>query len=320
MVRACQGTVGCGCVLGAVAVLAAVPAFAHSLAPVGLDLLWTRWSFDPVVLAPMLLGLWLYVRGGRELRARFGRLPRTVPPARIAAFLFGQALLVIALFSPLEALSGTVMSAHMVQHVLLIAVAPPLLLAGRPEIVAFWGLPASTRRGIARERRFRAALATLRAVAHPLPASLLSGAALWIWHAPGPFEAVRASEWLHRLEHASFFFTALLFWRCLIGTARRPAAAAAGAAAALVAMVHGGFLAALIGLSPTVLFPASTEGAPLCGLTPLEDQQLAGAIMWVPAGAIYLIAGLVLAARVLAVPEPARALAGAAEKPKAVGS
>lgn len=251
----------------------------------------------------MLAATAIYLRGWRRLLRRRGREPAAAGPFAPSLFLWGQIVLVIALLSPLAALDG-LFTAHMVQHVLLAALAPPLLLAGRPDLFGLYGLPQPWRRALFRSRAARAGLAALAAAARPLPAAVLHGAALWLWHAPTAFEAAERSAWLHALEHFSFFATALLFWRGIIG-ARRPAAALAGAGSALATLVHSGFLAALLVFSPAVLYPDATAGAPLWGLTPLEDQQLAGVVMWVPAGLVYLLAGLVLAGRVIA-PHPSR--------------
>ncbi|HEV7253477.1 MAG TPA: cytochrome c oxidase assembly protein [Mesorhizobium sp.] len=243
-----------------------------------------------------------YVAGWWRLVRRLGREPAAAGPFAPACFLCGQIVLSIALLSPL-ATSGGLFTAHMIQHVLLVALAPPLLLLGRPELFGPLGLPRAWRVNFFRARAVRAGLAALRAAGRPLPAAVLHGAALWAWHAPALFEAAERSVWLHALEHFSFFATALLFWHGVV-RAKTPEAALAGAASALATLVHSGFLAALLVFSPAVLYPDATAGAPLWGLTPLEDQQLAGVVMWVPAGLVYLLAGLLLAARVIA-PHPA---------------
>ena len=218
---------------------------------------------------------------------------------------FTYLMLVVALVSPLDALSDGLLSAHMLQHVILIAVGPPLLALGRPEIACFRGLPAQVRRGLARSPAWRALGNLFAAASRPLPATLMHGVALWLWHAPVLFEAAATSDVLHWLEHLFFFGTALLFWRGLVKAGRSPAKAVVGMAAALMTLVHGGFLSALITLSPAVLYPTASRGAALWGLSPLDDQQLAGVIMWVPAGAAYLAAGLLLAARLLVAQPPA---------------
>ena len=288
--------------------LQAVPAAAHGLTPVAPGDLLGHWSLDPFVLVPLLALHLLYGRGVFALRRRRGSLPLALAPWRVASFLGGELCLLAALASPLDALSGTLLSAHMVQHVILIAVAPLLLVLGRPEIACVQGLPEGARRRLARSSAWRGLARVAGAASRPLPATALHGTALWFWHAPGLFEAAAGDPTLHRIEHFCFFGTAVLFWRGVLGSDRSAATAFAGSGAALITLIHGGFLSALLSLSPSVLYPAATRWAPVWGLTPLEDQQLAGVIMWVPAGAFYLGAGLWLAARLLG-REPARASA-----------
>ena len=144
----------------------------------------------------------------------------------------------------------------MVQHVLLIAVAPPLLLLGRPDAALAFALPGPARRNVAGSP-LGALAAMLRRLARPLPAALLHGLALWVWHAPGPFQAALQSRFLHDLEHASFFVTALLFWQSVIVAARSPATRIAAMLATLATLIHSGLLGALITLD---------RPAPLSGL------------------------------------------------------
>lgn len=298
MVRSGRSTLVSRLALAGPTMVAGGPATAHGIAPVTPGDLWLHWTVDPLVVGPLLLAHWLYGRGFFALR-RLGLRRPAVPAWRAAIFLAGEASLVAALVSPLDALSGTLLSAHMAQHLLLVSVAPPLLVLGRPEVVCFFGLAKGVRRWLARDRLVRCVLSPLAVAARPLPATVLHGAALWVWHLPGPFEAAAAVPGLHWLEHLCFFGTALLFWHALIACAGRAAAAAAGALAALVTLLHSAVLSALMTLSPQVLYANATAWAPLWGLSPLEDQQLAGVLMWVPAGAAYLAAGLVCAARLL---------------------
>ena len=279
--------------------LVAERAAAHGFAPIPPESAWRFWTLDPLVLVPLLSSHWLYGRGLAAWRRRLGRWPAGLPGWRVACFLSGELVLVAALVSPIDAVSETILTAHMVQHVLLIALAPPLLVLGRPEWAWAAGLPVSWRGPLVASQMARLVRAALSRLARPLPATLLHGAAIWLWHAPVAFEVGRASVWLHAFEHATFFSTALLFWRALADAAANRSAAPAGMAAALATLVHGGFLSALIGLARVPLYPDSTRWAPIWGMTPLEDQQLAGAIMWVPAGAAYLFAGLVIAARLV---------------------
>jgi putative membrane protein len=283
-----------------IGIAAAGPAAAHDRGlPVGPDEIWHRWSFDLWVVLPLVLLLWLYGRGVLRLWAKAGR-GRGISLGRAAAFAGGALALGLALVSPLDALSETLLSAHMIQHGLLTALAPPLLLAGLPGAALPWALPAGLRRSLARSillRRFGGRLAwTLR----PLPAAGLHGAALWLWHAPAVFDAALANRALHVLEHATFLGTGLLFWQSLALASRSAAAAPAGIAAAFETLMHGGFLSVLITFAGHPLYRSYLGRTGSWGLSALEDQQLAGLIMGAPLCLAYLLAGLALAARLLA--------------------
>jgi putative membrane protein len=277
--------------------LAAAPAAAHGPVPIQPDALWRVWSFDPLVVVPLLIAHWAYGHGTLRLWARAGR-GRGIGRRHVLAFLLGEAVLIVALVSPLDQLGGTLLSAHMAQHGLLIAVAPPLLLLGRSGVAFAWAFRARNRRSFFASRNWRAFARLANAFSRPVPAASLHGLALWAWHAPGVFDAALASEWLHALEHASFFGTALLFWRAL-GNARGARRVTPALGAAFFTLIHSGLLGALISLAPRPLYGwyGATE---LWALSALEDQQLAGLLMWVPMGGVYFAACLYLASRLFA--------------------
>ncbi|MFC1460028.1 cytochrome c oxidase assembly protein [Microvirga arabica] len=286
-----------GLVAGFATALLGLPAFAHGSGPHGGSDLWHAWHSDPLVSLPLLASCLLFIRGAYRLRQDLGRFPPGFAPSQIACFALGAALLVIALMSPLEALSSILLSAHMVQHILLIAVAPPLLVLGKPEVAWLWAVPAHWRRGMARHRPLRSVLAFLSPCARPVPAALIHMGTLWVWHSPMLFDAAVASDTLHWLEHVLFFGTALLFWRAVIKAHSGREAAAAALIACFITLLQSGLLSALLSFAREALYhaPSTMEW----GLTALEDQQLAGAIMSLPMCAIYLAAGLIMALRLL---------------------
>lgn len=277
------------------------PAQAHVAAEPGSQA-WRDWHPDIWIVAAIMLTVAFYLAGLIRLWRGSG-VGRGVGKASAACFLTGAAMLLVALASPLERMAGALLTAHMVQHVILIAVVPPLIVLGRPEVVFAFTLPRCARRGAALNSVIRGLARTLKPLVRPLPAALIHGAAVWIWHAPGLFQAALANSMLHDLEHASFFFTGLAFWYATLLSVRSPTALMAGAVGIVLTLIHGGLMGALITLTPTVLYPAYGQSTAAFGLTPIEDQQLAGLIMWVPAGAIYLIAGLYLGACLLDVTE-----------------
>jgi putative membrane protein len=286
-------------------VFAISPATAHDVGSVRPDTLWRSWSFDPLVIVPLLLALCLYGRGLRELWIRAGS-GRGVAFSQALSFSVGAAVLFVALISPLDPLGETLLSAHMAQHALLVAVAPPLLLLGKPSIIFAWAVPALCRRVFLGSTIWQSLTKIGDALSRPLPAALLHGLALWLWHAPAAFNAAVASSGVHALEHAAFFGTALLFWRAILdGRSSRRAGPALGASFAT--LIHSALLGALITMAPYPLYSWYRDGAILWGLSALEDQQLAGLLMWVPMGIVYLAACLLLASRLVAEGRPSEA-------------
>jgi putative membrane protein len=283
-----------GVLLGFVAIRSAS---AHGPVPVRPDALWHAWSLDPFFLVPRLLAVGLYARGLRQLWTRAGRGSGVAMP-RVWAFAFGVAALFVALVSPLHALGETLLSAHMAQHALLVTAAPLLLLLGKPGVLFAWALPAERRKKFLRSRAWRALAVPGAAASRPLPSAFLHGLALWGWHAPGAFDAAVASYGVHLLEHVCFFGTALLFWKAILDP-RSQGRAASALGAAFATLMHGGLLGALITMAPLPLYAWYHDRTAPWGLNPLEDQQLAGLIMWVPMGAVYLGACLALASRLL---------------------
>ncbi len=278
--------------------LGADVASAHETTAVPPNALWPPWNFDPLVVVPLLLALWLYARGVGHLWARAGS-GRGVGYAHALSFLLGAAILVLALVSPLDPLGETLLSAHMAQHGLLVTVAPPLLVLGKPEVVFAWALRAGWSRRLLASTAFRTASSLVSAIARPLPAAILHGLVLWFWHAPAAFDAAVARPAVHALEHASFFVTALLFWWAILDArAHRRVGTAIGATFAT--LMHGGLLGGLITMAPYPLYRWYLGRTELWGWTPLEDQQLAGLLMWVPMGVVYVGTGLVLVGRLMA--------------------
>jgi putative membrane protein len=277
--------------------LGAGPALAHGPDPVPPDAFWRAWNFDPLVVVPLLVACWAYGRGTRRLWARAGS-GRGIGRRHMAAFVLGLGVVVVALISPLDRLGGTLLAAHMMQHGLLVTAAPLLLLLGRPGVAFAWALPAGWSRGGLAAAMWWPLARLGRWLSRPFPAATLHGLALWIWHAPALFDAAVEREWLHTLEHASFFGTALLFWRAILD-ARSGTRAGTALAAAFATLMHGGLLGGLITMAPRPLYGSYVQRTELWGMTALEDQQLAGLLMWVPMGVVYFGACLTLAARLV---------------------
>ncbi len=228
---------------------------------------------------------------------------------QVCAYGAGWLALAVALTDPLDALAQHSFAAHMTQHELLMLVAAPLLVLGNPLAAWVWALPGSRRRAVLRPFRsltWRCAWAWL--VAAPVAWSV-HALALWSWHTPAWFEAGLRHEWVHNLQHASFLLSALLFWWALLR--RRPNGF--GVLYLLTTLLHTGFLGALLTFTPNAWYPTYMSRTNPWALSALEDQQLGGLIMWVPAGAIFIVAGLWLLALWLRTMDGAR---GVALKPR----
>lgn len=221
--------------------------------------LWASWSLAPEIVLPLLAFV--------AWRIRTARRPL---PALIAL-----ALLAIALVSPLCRLSAVLASAHMVQHALLVTLAPMALALAAPR-----PLP---RRG-------------------PLPlVTAAYGAAIWFWHVPAAYEAALADPVIHLVMVGSLLALSEAFWRRVLHA--REGAGGTATLALLATMIHTGLLGAVLTFAGAPWYGTMAQGALAWGLDPLADQQLAGLIMWVPMAAIYLGAALVLVGRLL-VPSP----------------
>jgi putative membrane protein len=280
------------------AALLAVPVFAPAAhahgggMPIAPSDIWHHWSFDPPIVILLILGHWLYGRGLARAWTRAG-LGRIIPLWRAACFLAGEAVLVVALISPIDPLGETLLSAHMGQHILLSAVALPLLLLGHPLRAWTWALPQRWRR-LGATPPLRALGRAADALSAPVRATTLAIAAMLAWHVPVLFEAALQNETIHTFEHITFFATSLLAWRTVLSPRTGNLTAAA---IVLAIFMAGGMLGGLLALAPVQLYDWYGDHSRLWDLTPIEDQQLAGMLMWAPGGGIYLVAFAVLAVR-----------------------
>jgi putative membrane protein len=252
--------------------------------------LWSAWDLHPVLLGGLLLAAWTYHRGQ-------SRGPKR-PADRWRARCFTAALVALglALLSPLDGLSSALASAHMVQHLLLLVVAAPLLALSAPSSAILRGSPLAVRRASGRwRRRLGLTHGNLGVLRHPAAVWLLSVGVLWFWHAAGPYDAALDSEPLHLLEHVSFLVTAVLFWHVVVGV-RGTARVSDGLGVLLVfAMaMQSVFLSVLLTFARTPWYSGYAATTAPWGLDPLTDQQLAGVLMWIPAGGIYLAVALAL--------------------------
>jgi cytochrome c oxidase assembly factor CtaG len=260
------------------------------------------WTWDVWITVPLALGAAVFANGGRRLRARsargdFGR--------RFTLFALGWLVLAAALVSPLHQAGEHSFSAHMVEHELIMLLAPPLLVLSRPLAVMLWGLPLALRRALGRLFQRRAAKAAWLALTGPVTATLLQAAALLLWHAPTLIDLALAREGWHAAQHTSFLASALLFWTAVLGAGQSRSAERRGVAALclIATSIVSGALGALMAFSESPWYRGYAQlGLAPFGLTPAQDQQLAGLIMWVPGGLVHALAALILVAAMLKMP------------------
>ncbi|WP_153823434.1 cytochrome c oxidase assembly protein [Polyangium spumosum] len=254
-----------------------------------------RFFDEPLLAATLALVAAWYLLGLRVLLRRVG-LGRRSLLLRAWFFLGGLVTTTAALCSPLDGLAEELFSAHMAQHLLLVSVAAPLFALSAPRAVLAWALPGPARGRLGRIRRSRPLRAILGVLGRPVTVFLLHSVAVWAWHVPSLYGAALRSGLLHALEHGTFLGTSIVFFGTL-ARAGAPGRIGHGAAIlyAFVASLQCGALGALLASARVPFYPEHAEGAAAWGLGLLEDQQLAGVLMWVPGGAAYAIAALLLA-------------------------
>ena len=257
------------------------------------------WTLDPWLSPLWLLSVLLYALGLRRLWRR--GIGHGVGIAQASAFLLGWLALGVAIVWPLDAFGAWSLAAHMAQHMVLMALVPPLLLAGLPGAVGLAALPSAWSRRIAAPLSSGPGRRAWQLATGATLVTLLQTAVMWGWHLPAAMELALRNEAVHYAMHLCFMLAGLLFWASLLRSLREPQLGAGSAVAAIVTtMMQMGLLSALLVFASRPLYPWYFDRAPALGLSALEDQQLAGLIMWVPSALPYLIGGLMLVAAWLA--------------------
>lgn len=245
------------------------------------DVAWTTWTVD----LPAIVGLGgvttLYLRGYLRRRAS-----GTAQPRRLVAFATGAAIVLAAVVSPIAAAGEHLLWAHMIQHLLLVVVAAPLFAFSAPAVTIRRGLDRGPRHALARAARTTRRIRRRSGNVPPLVLATISYVTvLWAWHVPGIYDLAVDVDAIHALEHVLFLSTAVWFWSEVVATAKRGRRNEALATLCLAALiVQGGVLGALLTFAGRSVYDVYTGGG---GLTALEDQQFAGALMWVPPSFVY---------------------------------
>jgi putative membrane protein len=266
----------------------------------------TAWDWEPTVLVGLVLAIEAYAIGWARLqrqerlahRRRHRRTATMAPPPtwRIWCYAGGIAALVLALLSPISTFDSASFFVHMIQHLLLALVAPPLLWLGAPLLPFLWTLPRSGRRAIG--SLFVAGHPVQRlfhVLTEPRIAAGLAVSALVFWHMPTFYDAAQGATVTHDLEHVIFFGTGLLYWWPVVHPSGGRRRLGYGWAIFYLLPPVGVMIAlgALLSLTGAPIYATYQRGTPLWGLTVVQDQEIGGLIMWIPGGWVYLVALLI---------------------------
>lgn len=263
---------------------------------------WQSLGAAPWVPGCAVASIALYLVGRRRLLARSSRLGSLFTSWRVASFMAGWLLLILAIASPLDQAAERLLSWHMVQHMLLAVVVPPLWWLAAPVLPGLTGLPRSVRRGIVGPvlaaplvRRL------LGSLGHPVVGWVAMTLATLGWHLPGAYELALRDPWWHRVEHLSMLAAGVLFWRPVVAAPPfRPRWPRVAMIPYLVtADLANTVVAASLAFAAGVVYPWYEPIAAGRGTDAMLDQQLAAGIMWVPGSLILLAPAIVIAARKL---------------------
>lgn len=256
------------------------------------------WSLPLVPLISLSVALILYLRGWSLVRVTRSH---ELPTWRAMGFAGGVIALGIALASPIDALDDYLLVAHMMQHFILMSIAPPLIVLGAPVVPMLRGLPRIVIRGLRPVFRARWIRVLLHTVTHPVFAWIAMNVVYLGWHVPAMFELTFRSEWIHDCEHLCFFVTSLAFWWVVLepwpASARWPRWAMIPYL--LSADILNTVLSATLAFAGRVLYQPYAEAPRICFLTPLKDQVAAGAEMWVLNSLVFLIPAVAIAVKEL---------------------
>lgn len=248
------------------------------------------WTWPAYIAVPLLASAVLYVIGILKMRAR-GTHVQLVP---VFCFALGWLSLLVALDSPIHEISEQLFWVHMSQHEILMLISAPLLVLARPLVPFLWALPRSWRGRVADVGKSLTFKRGWLMISAPVAAWLLHALALWVWHAPVLFVDALQSDAVHALQHISFLGTALLFWWALLNNHGGRLGYGGAVLYVFTTAIHTSVLGAWLTFAPRPWYAPYVLTSPAWHLTALQDQQLGGLIMWIPAGTLLTIVALVL--------------------------
>ncbi len=258
-----------------------------------------EWSSPIFLDLAIAATAFFYVRGWLALRRNS---PSLLSAGKLAAFLSGMICLWVAIGSPLAAFDEASLTVHMIQHILLMLVVPPLVLLGAPAMPLLHGLPQSfVRTMLGPGLRWSPTQSLGHFLTNPIVCWILAALALLLWHAPASFELALHSDAWHEFEHGCFLFTSILFWWPVIQPfptePRWPAWSAP--LYLFLGMIPGSVLGAFLVFCDRVVYPSYAEAPGIFAMTPLEDQVLAGMLMWVLGFFVCVVPAVYLTIRLL---------------------
>jgi cytochrome c oxidase assembly factor CtaG len=256
------------------------------------------WSISISATVTTVATVLLYFRGWRRLRRSSPEVAAGCSPSN---FIGGMLVLWVVIGSPLSALDHALLTFHMVQHLLLMTIAAPLILMATPGVAFFRGVPYPVRRAARTIICSAAARRIGRSLTHPIVCWLIGTGAVLAWHVPRAHElSMRSHSW-HVVQHVTFFVAGLLFWWPVVNPGSGPARLPRFSAPLylFLATLPCDALSAFLAFCGRVVYPSHESARPMFGLTPLTDQECAGALMWFWVTIAYLLPAIVITVRML---------------------
>jgi putative membrane protein len=265
-----------------------------------LEAILTTWELRQEILIPQILLAVIYLSGWIRLRQKHAKIANNW---RLFSYISGHVFFSIALYSGIDFYQTFLFFIHMIQHLLLVMIVPPLIFLAAPMPISFWGLPRIARIEIGkifgRKSTFRKILTELSS---PALIWLVFTISLWLWHDPGAYDAAIQDQFVHDLEHISFFVAGLLLWWHITGAAPRiHKSRSYGMRLVIVGLTYFQNIILGMGLSlwGELVYTHYARVPRFWNLDPVDDQTIGGLIMWLPGGMMYLIAIIFLVAKMI---------------------
>ncbi len=246
------------------------------------------WPWDPWLVIGLFITGSIYLRGWHSLRQRD---PQRWTLWHLTGFLGGLLALFLALASPIEPFASLLLQIHMVQHLLLMMVAPPLIWLSEPFIPLLRGVPRGILHiGLRRLLKSRRLQSLLTKVTSPMIALVIMTATTWLWHLPAIYDAALSLPWLHYVQHVSFLVAALIFWYPVVRPypSRPKWSPWLLLPCLLLADIQNTVLSAILTFSEKPIYQHYVSQPRIAGISALDDQATAGVLMWVPGSVAFL--------------------------------